>query len=346
MTKSVLAGKTYIDLFAGIGGFHLGMESLGMDCVFASEWDKHAAAVYERNFGLAPKGDITKIDAGDVPKHFMICGGFPCQAFSISGKRMGFADTRGTLFFDVARIAKEHKPSVLFLENVRNFAQHDGGKTLKTVQSVLEDLGYVVFHKVINAAAHGFATARQRIYIVAFREDVGVEPGTGFSFPSPAGPAPALRGFLEPTVSLADVKVEKPAAMAAGKGSAAAIAAFRAKRPASPIRIGTIAGGGQGDRIYSIDGPAITLSAYGGGNAAKTGAYLVDGVVRKLTPRECANIMGFPATFKIPAKNNQAYKQFGNSVVVGVIKAIGAQIDVALINAAQKKKPSKPAAKA
>lgn len=341
MSKSVLAGKGYIDLFAGVGGFHLAMDSLGMECKFASEWDKHAAGVYERNFGLAPAGDITKIEAADIPKHFMICGGFPCQAFSISGKRLGFGDTRGTLFFDVARIAKEHNPGVLFLENVRNFAQHDGGKTLRTVRNVLEDMGYVVFHKVLNAAEYGFPTARQRIYIVAFRSDLGVEPGTGFAFPEQAGPAPALKKFLEKNADIEAVRVKKAATLPAARNAAKAIADFRAKRPSTPVRVGTIAGGGQGDRVYSAEGPAITLSAYGGGNAAKTGAYLIDGVVRKLTPRECANVMGFPKSYKLADTPNQAYKQFGNSVVVGVIRAIGEQIEVALGAAAKKKKSGK-----
>ena len=271
----------------------------------------------------------------------MICGGFPCQAFSISGKRLGFADTRGTLFFDVARIAKEHKPSVLFLENVRNFAQHDGGKTLKTVKGVLEDLGYTVFHQVMNAAEYGFATARQRIYIVAFRKDLGVLPDVGFQFPDKAGAAPSLKSFLDKNVKIDELKVSKEARISKDKSDPKNIASFRAKRGSAPVRIGSIAGGGQGDRVYSAEGPAITLSAYGGGNAAKTGAYLVDGVVRKLSPRECANIMGFPKKFKLPEKSNQAYKQFGNSVVVGMVAAIAQQIDRALIYAVQNKKGKK-----
>ena len=338
MIDSILAGKKYIDLFAGVGGFHLAMDSMGMDCVFASEWDKNAAAVYKKNFGIDPSGDITKIDANDIPKHFMICGGFPCQAFSISGKRLGFADTRGTLFFDVARIVKEHKPSVLFLENVKNFAQHDGGKTLKTVKRVLEELGYVVFYKVMNAAEYGFPTARQRIYIVGFKKDLGVDPVVGFEFPSKKGIAPALKKYLDKKANIDALKVSKKSTISDEKNNVKYIKIFRAKRGASPIRIGSIAGGGQGDRIYSPEGPAITLSAYGGGNAAKTGAYLIDGVVRKLSPRECANIMGFPKKFKLPLKASQAYKQFGNSVVVGMISAIVSQIDIALIMAAKNKK--------
>ncbi len=339
--KGALEGKAFIDLFAGVGGFHTAMESLGMECVFASEWDKNAAAVYKDNYGLEPAGDITKIEASAIPKHFMVCGGFPCQAFSISGKRLGFADTRGTLFFDVARIAKHHQPSVLFLENVRNFETHDGGKTLKTVRGVLEDLGYTVFHKVVNAAELGFPTARQRIYIVAFRNDLGVDPETGFEYPEIVGKAGALKDFLDPDAPVKDLKIAKKTHVSKERIKPEEIQKKIDARPCVPLRVGTIGNGGQGDRIYSPEGPAITLSAYGGGNAAKTGAYLIDGVVRKLSPRECANVMGFPKSFKLPANPNQAYKQFGNSVVVGVIRAIGEQIEKALIEAEKSKKTAK-----
>lgn len=340
-TQGPLEGKTFIDLFAGLGGFHLAMESLGMDCVFTSEWDKHAAAVYKTNFGVEPAGDITKIEASDIPKHFMICGGFPCQAFSISGKRQGFADTRGTLFFDVARIAQHHNPGVLFLENVRNFERHDGGKTLKTVRGVLEDLGYTVFHKVINAAEHGFPTARQRIYIVAFRNDLGVDPVNGFQYPTPIGVTEPLSKYLEAKPNAEQTTLGRAPNINKEKSQPQAIAARLQRSPCSPVRVGTIGSGGQGDRVYSPQGPAITLSAYGGGNAAKTGAYLINGKARKLTPRECANIMGFPLTYKIAANANQAYKQFGNSVVVGVIRLIGEQIQKALETAADNKKKAK-----
>lgn len=254
---------------------------------------------------------------------------------------MGFADTRGTLFFDVARIAQHHQPSVLFLENVRNFETHDGGKTLKTVRGVLEDLGYTVFHKVINAAELGFPTARQRIYIVAFRNDLGVDPETGFQFPETVGKAGALKDFLDPEASPKELKIAKKAHVSKERAKPEFISKHLSKRPCSPVRVGTIGNGGQGDRVYSPEGPAITLSAYGGGNAAKTGAYLIDGVVRKLSPRECANVMGFPTDFKLPSNPRHAYKQFGNSVVVGVIRAIGEQIEKTLAEADKAKKPGK-----
>ena len=328
MSSSRLSRVKFIDLFAGIGGFHTAISSLGATCVFASEWDKHAAAIYDKNYGLKPNGDITKIDADDIPTHAMICGGFPCQAFSISGKKLGFMDTRGTLFFEVARIAQAHQPSVLFLENVQNFARHNGGKTLKTVEGVLTDMGYTVFHKVINAAEMGFPTARKRIYIVAFRNDLGVT-AEHFNFPEAVNKTEPLKKYLQKKAEPC-TEISSSVLFNSARLKTKDVAKRLAQRPCQPLRIGTIGKGGQGDRVYSAEGPAITLSAYGGGNAAKTGAYLIAGKVRKLTPRECANIMGFPKKFKYDSNKNQAYKQFGNSVVVGVIRLIGEQIALAL----------------
>jgi DNA (cytosine-5)-methyltransferase 1 len=160
VTKFNIKNAKFIDLFAGLGGFRLALESYGLKCVYSSEWDKPAQDVYENNFGDRPNGDISKVDEKKIPKHNIICAGFPCQAFSISGKRQGFNDTRGTLFFDVARIVKHHKPEILFLENVRNFANHNNGKTLEVVKKTLEDLNYKVFHRVLNASHYGAPTAR------------------------------------------------------------------------------------------------------------------------------------------------------------------------------------------
>ena len=140
--EKLLEGYSFIDLFAGLGGFRLALESFGAKCVYSSEWDTAAQKVYEENFGVTPDGDITAVDEKDIPDHDILCAGFPCQAFSISGKQLGFEDSRGTLFFDVARIAKEKKPKVVFMENVRNFASHDDGKTLQVVKATMEELGY------------------------------------------------------------------------------------------------------------------------------------------------------------------------------------------------------------
>lgn len=318
--------RNFVDLFAGVGGFHFGMAAAGFEAEFASEWNERAAAVYETNTGLKPHGDITKIAARDVPAHTVLCGGFPCQAFSISGKQMGFADTRGTLFFDVARIAKEKRPDVLFLENVANLAAHDGGRTLATIEATFDEVGYDVRHKVINAADLGSGTARERIYIVGFRKDLHVS-GDMFRFPEATGPRRTVADCVVPLTARETAELRCGSVRSVDKAKLAAVPGKLAANPSQPVRIGTIAKGGQGYRIYSPEGVGITLSAYGGGAAAKTGAYLIDGVVRKLHPRECAKLMEFPEGFVIDERPAQAYQQFGNSVVVGVIAAIAREID-------------------
>ena len=149
--REILKGVTVIYLFSGIGGFHLAFSAFGAKVIYASEWDKDAAEVYEKNFKIKPEGDITKIDAASIPDHDILCAGFPCQAFSISGKKEGFNDSRGTLFFDVARIVKEKQPKIVFLENVKNLEGHDNGRTLKVIISTLKELGYEPYYKVLNA---------------------------------------------------------------------------------------------------------------------------------------------------------------------------------------------------
>lgn len=310
----------FIDLFAGIGGFRIALESFGEQCVYTSEWDKHSQKTYEVNFGEIPDGDITKVDEKHIPSHDIICAGFPCQAFSISGKQRGFEDARGTLFFDVARIAKHHKPKVLFLENVKNFAKHDSGNTLRIVLEVLDDIGYKAFYKVLNASLYGQPTARERIYIVAFRKDLGIKV---FNFPEPQSKNVILKDLLDEKVDNKyyivrdDIKI---------KNKDTESSDLLGNYPQKPVRVGTINKGGQGERIYSIYGHSITLSAYGGGAASKTGAYLIGNKIRKLTPRECARVMGFPENFQIPVSDTQAYKQFGNSVVVPVLQSVYSQI--------------------
>lgn len=312
---------SFIDLFAGIGGFRQALESFGLKCVFSSEWDSQAQRTYLANYGEIPHGDITKIDEASIPKHEIICGGFPCQAFSISGKQKGFEDARGTLFFDVVRIAKLHKPKVLFLENVKNFASHDNGNTLKTVLSILNEIGYDVYYKVLNASHYGAPTSRERIYLVCFRKDLKIG---AFKFPAALSSKVSLQDFLDPdddtskyVIQRDDIKLKEEVPL---------IADLLGNYPQKPIRVGSIGKGGQGERIYSPLGHAITFSAYGGGVASKTGAYLIDGKVRKLSPRECARVMGFGDNFIIPVSDSQAYKQFGNSVVVNVVKAIMSEI--------------------
>ncbi|MGY6530044.1 MAG: DNA cytosine methyltransferase [Cyanobacterium sp.] len=311
----------FVDLFAGIGGFHQALKYYQSHCVFASEWDKYSQEIYLKNYGILPEGDITKIPESTIPSHDILCAGFPCQAFSISGKQLGFNDTRGTLFFDVARIVKYHQPKFILLENVKNFARHDNGNTLQIVVNTLDEIGYKVYYQVLNASDFGVPQKRERIYIVCFRKDLEID---NFIFPN---------GFNKPTklldVCLDDEEIKDFIINRKDiqfKENIHIVPDLLGNYPQKPIRIGTVNKGGQGERIYHQNGHAITLSAYGGGVGAKTGLYLINNKVRKLAPRECARIMGFPDSFIIHEKKNIAYKQFGNGVVVNVIKAIIAEI--------------------
>ena len=304
----------FIDLFAGIGGFRIALEKHGAKCVFTSEWDKPAQITYKENFGEMPHGDITKINEADIPKHDILCAGFPCQAFSISGKQKGFKDARGTLFFDIARIAKHHQPKVLFLENVKNLAKHYHGNTLKIILRILDEIGYNAYSQVLMASHYGVPQARERIYIVAFRRDLGV---SYFYFPKPTYEKIYVKDVLESDAKTWDCIVDRKDIKFWKRDETPQL---------KPIQIGQINNGGQGERIYSINGHAITLSAYGGGAAGKTGAYFVNGKIRRLSPRECARVQGFPESFKIPVGKSQAYKQFGNSVAVPVVESVFLQI--------------------
>lgn len=303
---------TFIDLFAGIGGFRLALESLKGTCIFSSEWDRDSQTIYELNFGELPFGDITKIKETEIPTHDVLCAGFPCQSFSISGKRLGFNDTRGTLFFEIARVIKYHHPKIIFLENVKNFARHDNGKTLLVVLNTLKELGYKTFYKVLRSSDFGVPQARERIYILGFRNDLGIEE---FKFPSPKKSTRTVKNILEPEPAENQLYINRKDINLYGDEN-------NVTDRRRPLQIGKINKGGQGERIYSINSAGITLSAYGGGAASKTGAYLINGRIRKLTPRECARMQGFPETFILPINKNTAYKQFGNSVSVPVIKAI------------------------
>ncbi len=300
----------------------MAMADFGAECVFSSEWDKHAAATYFENYGIKPAGDITKIAAENIPCHDVLCGGFPCQAFSVSGKQKGFADERGNLFFDIARIVRHHKPKVVLLENVRNFVKHDGGKTLETVVSTLNRLDYTVYFKVLNAGDYGLPQNRERIYIVCFRKNLRAKK---FIFPEPTGRKVCLLDILERDPANAKI-IDRPDTVFTRKFNPPINLFGEIDLPNRPVQIGYINKGGQGERIYSPYGHAITLSAYGGGAGAKTGLYYIDGKIRKLSPRECARAMGFPDTFKINPLLTQSYKQFGNSVAVDVLKAIIVEI--------------------
>jgi DNA (cytosine-5)-methyltransferase 1 len=313
-----LNGYNFIDLFAGIGGFHYALSSFGAKCVFASEWDTPASETYYQNFNIKPQGDITKINAENIPSHDILCGGFPCQAFSVSGKQKGFEDIRGTLFFDIARIVEHHKPKVLFLENVKNLSKHDDGKTLNTIIKTLKELNYTVYYKVLNASNFGLPQNRERIYIVAFRYDIN---STKFNFPNPPNTSICLLDILEKNPK--DAKIIKRDDIEMYKEYIPQQSLFSEMILLNkPIQIGKVNKGGQGERIYHPLGHSITLSAYGGGVGSKTGLYFIDGVIRKLSPRECARVQGFPENFILNKNDTQTYKQFGNSVSINVLQSI------------------------
>lgn len=315
--RQFLCGRKFVDLFAGIGGFRLALSSFGGECVFSSDWDKAAQAVYEANFDEKPVGDITKIAATDVPSHDILCAGFPCQPFSVAGKQRGFLDTRGTLFFDIARIVAHHKPKLLLLENVKNLANHDKGRTLATIVGTLDKLGYDVKFKVLNAVNFGVPQARERVYIVGFLKELGV---TNFEFPRLLEVKKVVADVLlsAKESSLKSLEISLPAKFV----DEVVKRTERLGLVPKPVRIGEVGLGRQGERIYHTKGQAITLSAHGGGVGAKTGLYKVGNVVRRLHPRECARLTGFPDSFKLAASSAAAYKQFGNSVVVDVLQWI------------------------
>jgi DNA (cytosine-5)-methyltransferase 1 len=298
----------FIDLFAGVGGMRIAFEKVGGQCVFSSEWDKFAQQTYEANFAEIPHGDITQVDLKEVPKHDVLIGGFPCQPFSHAGLKRGFEDTRGTLFFDVARIIDHRKPSMVLLENVKGFTTHDKGRTMATVKETLEGLGYNVFLKVLNARDFGVPQNRERIFIVALnKRKLG---SIGFDFPKPPRKTTRLGNILEKEV---DEKYTISNKLWAGhkrrlrehreKGNGFGYSLFNEES----VYTSTISA-----RYYK-DGSEILIEQEGKNP-------------RKLTPREAARLQGFPDSYVIPVSDNQAYKQFGNSVAVPVIHAIAKEM--------------------
>ena len=279
---------TFIDLFAGIGGFHLAFHNLGAKCVFVSEWDKPARETYKKNFEkiepelFAPEtigqtftGDITTVLPKSIPDFDIITGGFPCQPFSQAGLKKGFNETRGTLFFDIANIMKEKQPKAFFLENVRGLLTHDGGRTFATIQQVLtEELGYSFFYKVVKASDYGVPQHRPRLFMVGFKDK-----SIDFEFPEP----------VKLTMTMDDVfdgKVNKTVGY-------------------------TLRVGGRGSGI---------------GDRRNWDTYLVDGEVRRLSPKEGLRMQGFPDDFEFPVSETQAMKQLGNSVAVPAIQATANEI--------------------
>ena len=297
----------FIDLFAGIGGFRLGFEAAGGTCVFSSEIDERACDSYEAHFGDRPHGDITKIDAAEVPAHDMLLAGFPCQPFSIIGRRRGFEDTRGTLFFDVARLVAHHRPAAVVLENVKQFRTHDGGRTCATVVRTLRDLGYAVDVAVLNALDYGVAQTRQRTFVVAVRDEL---PGA-FSWPRPYPERANLADVLEDDAAVP----EKLWASDYIQNKRRARLAAQGRTPESPSVWHENKGGHVGAHPYSCALRANASHSY----------LLVDGR-RRPTGRELLRLQGFPDDFEIAVPHRALRKQCGNAVCAAVSLEVAANL--------------------
>lgn len=311
------AAFTFIDLFAGIGGMRIAFENSGGDCVYSNEWNKYSQQTYFANFGERPDGDITKVDARIIPNHDILVAGFPCQPFSIAGvskkqslgRATGFEDkTQGTLFFDVCRIIKAKRPKAFLLENVKNLKSHDKGNTFKIIMESLDELNYAVFYAILDGQNY-VPQHRERILLVGFdRQRYGKEIDFQFNI-SPVSPKPVMRDILEENPDERYTLSDKLWTY---------LQNYAAKHKA--------AGNGFGYGIADLDGVARTLSA----RYYKDGSEILIAQKgknpRRLTPRECARIQGFPDTFKIVVSDTQAYRQFGNSVVVPLMTDVAGLI--------------------
>lgn len=291
---------TFIDLFAGIGGMRKGFEDKDTVCVFSSEWDKYATQTYEANYGEFPQGDITKIDASDIPNHDVLLAGFPCQPFSNIGKRQGFGhETQGTLFFDVLRILKEKTPKMFLLENVKGLLTNDNGNTFKVIIENLKQLNYSIFYDVLDAQNFGLAQRRQRVIIVGFREDLDVKY---FEFPT---------GDQKRRIPISSILEKDPKGYKISKHLQKSYL-FK-KDDGKPQLV---------DFNSTIQ--VNTLVATYHKIQRLTGTFVKDGEtgLRLFSELELKRLMGFPDDFKVPVSRTQMYRQFGNSVAVPMIKAV------------------------
>ncbi|WP_343744535.1 DNA (cytosine-5-)-methyltransferase [Chitinophaga sp.] len=319
----------FIDLFAGIGGIRMAYQKLGGKCVFTSEWNNFAKRTYEANFGEMPFGDITQISEKDIPDHEVLLAGFPCQPFSIAGvskknslgRKHGFMDeTQGTLFFDIARILDYKKTPAFMLENVKNLVSHDKGNTFKVIKNTLEELGYTIYYKVLDGK-HFVPQHRERILIVGFRNEI-FKGEEGFEFPKLPNPVKKFKEILDPEVDPKYTLSDKLWSY---------LKTYAQKHKDK--------GNGFGYGLTDLNGISRTISA----RYYKDGAEILvpqhDSNPRRLTPRECARLQGFPEDFVIPVSDNQAYRQFGNSVTVPLMHAVGKQVVKSLLKKTDGKHP-------
>lgn len=292
---------TFVDLFAGIGGMRIAAENNSGLCVFSSEIDKFCQKTYQANFNEIPFGDITLINEKDIPDMDLLIAGFPCQPFSIAGLKKGFEDkTKGTLFFDICRIIKEKQPNAILLENVKNLTSHNKGNTFKVIKESLEELNYTIFSEVIDAQYYNVPQHRERTYIVGFKKKCD------FSFPPKItnDPIPIkniLQNNVDDKYTLSDKTWNR-------------LIEHKAKQQEK--------GNNFGYQLVNLDKPSYTLTAHYAKDPIDILIPQEGKNPRKLTPRECARLQGFPDDFIIPVSNTQAYKQFGNSVAIPVVTLI------------------------
>ena len=306
---------TFVDLFAGIGGMRIPFEALGGACVFSSEWDKSARQTYYHNFDEQPAGDITKIAAAEIPDHDVLLAGFPCQPFSIIGNKRGFADTRGTLFFEIERILRAKQPQAFLLENVKQLASHDKGRTFATICDRLQKLGYAIYHQILNALDFGLPQKRERIFIVGFRDPIA------FAFPMGNGSYKPLSEILEPDDEI-DARFFASARIQKSRLEKCKVAPFY------PSIWHENKGGNVSVLPFSC--------------ALRAGAsynYLLVNGIRRPSARELLRLQGFPEDFKIVVNITQLRKQTGNSVAIPVVRAIAENMREAL---QQRKRPEPP----
>lgn len=308
----------FIDLFCGLGGFRIALEKIGGQCVFSSDNNLEVSKVYKKNFNDDPYSDITEISEKSIPNYDVLCAGFPCQPFSIAGKRMGFSDSRGTMFFEVARILKYTKPKIAFLENVSGIVSHDSGRTIKVIINTLEELGYKVNTKILNAKDYGIPQNRNRWYCVAIRKDIY---NKNFEFPK--------RCDLKYTIDDIIVKKSKKEYLStevALNNINKHIEKFKKSDRYNKKKNLIIANEIRASKCnFRNDGisPCLTAKMGTGGNNIP----VVVKYKRKLTEQECLKIMGFPEKYKIKENNMQSYKQIGNSVVVPLIYEIAKEFE-------------------
>lgn len=287
---------TYVDMFCGIGGFHAAADSLGMKCVFACDIDEDVRVAYEHAYKIKPASDICRIEPASVPDHDVLCAGFPCQPFSIIGNGGGFADARGTLFFELAKIIEAKQPPALVLENVKQLASHNHGKTLKRILEIIRELGYTVDFRILNALHFGLPQKRERVLIVAFKGEIG-----GFNWPTRKLPMIPLSEILE------------------ANPDESTFVSDRIKRKRKSAHTPKVT-----PSIWH-ENKAGNISSHPFSCALRAGAsynYLLVNGERRLTPREMLRLQGFPDTFEIVGNDSQIRKQAGNSVPVPIVRAI------------------------